>query len=225
MNFGTKIPKGSRSSQMNDRSSAPAPNTTQVDGLDSARRSHASAPAEGFRQLLRSASGTAILQATSNGAGFLAALLLARFLGREAYGRYAFSFAWAGLLALLATLGADRFLVRGIAVYDVHRQWPMMKGLLHRTNQLVVFTSAGIASIGCIVALRWMSPALQVPFCIAMLLVPLTALALLRQGAMQALGRVVSGQLPEYLIRPLIILSGICILRLWGGISYPQLPH
>ena len=55
-----------------------------------------------------------------------------------------------------------------------------------------------------------------------MLLVPLTALTLLRQGAMQAFGRVVSGQLPEFLIRPLLILAGILLLEWLGrGILSP----
>jgi O-antigen/teichoic acid export membrane protein len=39
---------------------------------------------------------------------------------------------------------------------------------------------------------------------------------------MQAIGRVVSGQLPEYLIRPLLIILGICALKLIGdGVLSP----
>ncbi len=170
-----------------------------------------------FRALLRSASGTAVLQATSAAAGYLTALLLARFLGHEGYGLYAFSFAWAGALALVATIGADRYLVRGIAVYEVDRQQQLMKGLLRRANQLVLVTSMAIAVGGCVVAVAWLSPSLRAPFCVAMFLVPLTALTLLRQGAMQAFGRVVKGQVPEFLIRPLLIVAGICALELLGN--------
>jgi O-antigen/teichoic acid export membrane protein len=174
-------------------------------------------PRVGIRQMLMSASGTAVLQAFSNGAGLLTALLLARFLGRYGYGRYAIAFAWASLLAGLATLGLDRYLVRGIAVYEVHEQWQMMKGLLRRANQLVLLTSIIIAVSGVAIGLAWISPALRGPFCVAMLIVPVTALTLLRQGAMQAFGRVVSGQLPEYLIRPLLIIAGIIALKLIGS--------
>jgi O-antigen/teichoic acid export membrane protein len=170
-----------------------------------------------LRQMLRSASGTAVLQGFSNGAGLLTAILLARFLGREDYGRYAYSFAWASFLAVVATLGLDRFLVRGIAGYEVGGQWQLMKGLLRRTNQLVVLTSTTIAAGGCVVALVALSPSLRAPFCVAMAVVPVTAVTFLRQGAMQALGRVVSGQLPEYLIRPLLIIVGIVVLELLGG--------
>lgn len=170
-----------------------------------------------IRQMLMSASGTALLQAFSSGAGLLTALLLARFLGRDGYGRYAIAFTWASLLAGLATLGLDRYLVRGIAVYEVQGQWQMMKGLLRRANQIVILVSAAIAVSGVAVGALWISPTLRGPFCLAMLIVPVTALTLLRQGAMQAFGRVVSGQLPEYLIRPVLIIAGVIVLKLIGG--------
>jgi O-antigen/teichoic acid export membrane protein len=157
------------------------------------------------------------MQIASNGAAFLTALLLARFLGREGYGRYAFSFAWAGFLSLVATIGVDRFLVRGIAVYEVEEKWRLMKGLLRRANQLVLITSVAIALAGCAVAVLWLPASLRELFCVAMVLVPLTALTLLRQGAMQAFGQVVKGQVPEYIIRPLLIVVGICTLEVLGN--------
>jgi O-antigen/teichoic acid export membrane protein len=147
---------------------------------------------------------------------FLLAVLLARFLGSGGYGTYVLAFAWSSLLAVPAILGLNTFLVRGIAVYEVQKRWALMKGLLFRTNQLVLLTSLTIGSCGVVVAAVWLSPSLRVPFCVAMLLIPLTTLTLLRQGAMQAFGHVVSGQLPEYLIRPLLIIVGVAVLELAG---------
>ncbi len=169
-----------------------------------------------LRRLLVSASATGVLQVVSLVLGFATAVLLARFLGAEGYGRYVVALTWANLLMIPAILGLNVFLVRGIAVYQVKEMWSLMKGLLFRTNQLVLLTSTTIALCGAIVAVIWLSPALRGPFCVAMLLVPLTNLTLLRQGAMQAFGRVVRGQLPEYLIRPLLILVGIVVMRVVG---------
>jgi O-antigen/teichoic acid export membrane protein len=146
--------------------------------------------------------------------GFATTVLLARFLGEEGYGRYVFALAWASLLTIPAILGLDRFLVRGIAIYEVRQQWRLMRGLLRRANQFVLFTAMVIMVIGWVIAGVWLSGSLRWPFCVAMLLVPLTSLTLLRQGAMQAVGRVVRGQLPEYLIRPAAILAGIGALEL-----------
>ena len=165
------------------------------------------------KRMLVSASATALLQGGSGVMTFLLAVLLARFLGSVGFGLYSLGYAWSTLLLVPAILGLNTFLVRGIAVYEVKEQWRLMKGLLFRTNQLVLLTSTSIALGGIVVSLLWLSPSFRGPFCVAMLLVPLTALTLLRQGAMQAFGKVVKGQLPEYLIRPLIIIASVVLLE------------
>jgi O-antigen/teichoic acid export membrane protein len=147
---------------------------------------------------------------------FVLSVLLARFLGSGGYGHYAVAFAWATLLGVPATLGLNTYLVRGISVYEVHEQWGRMRGLLLRANQLVLLASTTIAVCGAVAAVTFLSPSFRGPFCVAMLLIPITALTLLRQGAMQAFGRVVTGQLPEYLIRPLLIIVGVVALELVG---------
>jgi O-antigen/teichoic acid export membrane protein len=179
----------------------------------------ATTPRPVMRRMLLSASGSAILQGLSNLIGFGLTVLLARFLGSAGYGSYALAFAWSMFLLIPAILGLNTFLVRGIAVYEVQERWSLMKGLLFRTNQLVLFTSTTIAVGGTIIAVTLLSPSFRGPFCVAMLLVPLTALTLLRQGAMQAFGRVVVGQVPEYLIRPLLIVVGVVTLELAGALT------
>ncbi len=169
-----------------------------------------------IRTMLRSASATAILQGASNGMSFVLSVLLARFLGSSGYGLYALAFAWATFLMIPAILGMDLFLVRGLAVYEVNHQWSLMKGLLQRTNQLVLLTATTIAALGVIAAIGWLSPSFRAPFCVAMLLIPITTLTLLRQGAMRAIGRVVAGQFPEYLIRPILIIAGVLAIEVAG---------
>lgn len=193
----------------------PTAATAARDGIDG--RTTTSRPI--MRRMLLSASGSAILQGLSNLIGFGLTVLLARFLGSAGYGSYALAFAWSMFLLIPAILGLNTFLVRGIAVYEVQERWSLMKGLLFRTNQLVLFTSTTIAVGGTIIAVTLLSPSFRGPFCVAMLLVPLTALTLLRQGAMQAFGRIVVGQVPEYLIRPLLIVAGVVTLELVGALT------
>jgi O-antigen/teichoic acid export membrane protein len=163
--------------------------------------------------LLRMASGTAVLQLSSSGAGFLLSVILARALGRAGYGVYALAIAWSGFLALPAILGFDRFLVRGLAVYVHEQKWALVRGLLRRSNELVLAASCAIAGIA-VIACLFLSPALRIPFALAMLLVPLTNITLVRQSAMQALRQVVRGQLPEFLIKPWVLLVAVGALRL-----------
>lgn len=197
---------------------APATDPT-VDPSGNVDLDTGASPRPSNRRMLVSASATAILQGASGAMTFVLTVLLARFLGSDGYGIYALAFAWSTLLTIPAILGLNTFLVRGIAVYEVHEQWPLMKGLLYRTNQLVLITSTVIAVCGVIAAYIWLSPSFRGPFCVAMLLVPLTALTLLRQGAMQAFGRVVSGQLPEFLIRPLLIILSVAALESVGKLT------
>jgi O-antigen/teichoic acid export membrane protein len=173
-------------------------------------------PGSLVRRMLVSASLTVLLQGASMVMGFATTVVLARTVGGVEYGRYVFALAWASLLAVPAILGLDRFLVRGIAVYEVSEDWGLMRGLLRRTNQLVLAASLTFAACGGIIAMTWLSPALRWPFCLAMLFVPFTTLTLVRQGAMQAVGRVVAGQLPEYLIRPFLTIAGIGALAFVG---------
>jgi O-antigen/teichoic acid export membrane protein len=167
--------------------------------------------------MLRGAAGTMVLRAGSLGMGFIISVILARQLDRGGFGLYALASAWVGLLAVPAVLGLDRFVVRGLARYEVEQRWALAHGLLRRANQLALLASIAIAGVGCLVALIWLSPKLRVPFCVAMALIPITALTLIRQGAMQAMGRVVSGQIPEFLIRPVLILVTVVALTLVGG--------
>jgi O-antigen/teichoic acid export membrane protein len=167
--------------------------------------------------MLRGAAGTIVLQAGSYGMGFVISVVLARYLSTSGYGLYAFASAWVGLLTVPAVLGFDRFLVRGLARYEVEQRWALAHGLLRRANQISLVASTLIAGAGCLVAVIWLSPKLRIPFCVAMALIPIASLTLVRQGAMQAMGRVVSGQLPEYLIRPVLILVGVGVLALVGG--------
>lgn len=170
-------------------------------------------------RLISKAVTTAVLQGMSLALGFVLALALARSLGKDGYGNYVLAIAWAGLLTTPAVLGLDRFLVRGVAVYEVDRNWPLARGLLERTAHTVLLASVVISAIGCLVGLLWMSPSTRGSFCLAMALIPLTALTLLRQGAMQAIGRVVEGQLPQYLIRPVLILLLVLILGAFGQLT------
>jgi O-antigen/teichoic acid export membrane protein len=192
--------------------SDPAVKTAELPQVDPA-----SPKRPAMRRMFLSAFTTAALQGGSSVMGFGTAVLLARFLGSQGYGRYAFTLAWASTLIIPATVGLNRFVVRGVAVYEVQEKWDLMKGLVVRASQVVLIVSLTIAAIGCGVALAWLSPSLRWPFCVAVLLVPLTALTLLRQAIMQALGRVVTGQLPEYLLRPILILLGIGALHVVGG--------
>lgn len=183
---------------------------------DAAVPASAPQPPPVVRRMLFGASATAILQGASSAISFLVAVLLARLLGSTGYGAYAFALAWVSVLTIPAGLGLYRFVVQGVAIYETNERWDLLKGLLLRANTLVLTVSSVIATLGCAVALTTLAPSLRWVFAIGMLLIPINALVILRQGAMQALGRIITAQIPEYLIRPIILLGGVGFLAFAG---------
>jgi O-antigen/teichoic acid export membrane protein len=165
--------------------------------------------------LARGALGTLALQAAYVGLSFSAAIVLARLLGVSGYGAYAFSIAWAGLLGVPAVLGFDRLIVRDVATFVSTGRWSLARGLLRRSNQLVLAFSTCLALLATAAGLAALHKPVREAFAIGMILVPLTALTLLRQASLQGLGRPVLSQLPELLIRPLgmiVVLAAIWLL-------------
>ncbi len=168
------------------------------------------------RAMLVRASATLVLQGFSLATGFVTTVLLAHQLGSLGYGRYAYAIAWASLLTTPAILGLDRFVIRSMAIYELEGRWGLLKGLVRRTNVLVLAASAVVGVLAGLVAILTMDSHLRWTFCLAMLLIPFGALTLLRQGAMQALGQVVKGQFPEFVVRPMVLLVGVGVLILVG---------
>ena len=172
------------------------------------------------RRLTKNAAGSFGLKIASLGLAFVTSVLLARLFGPEGYGLYAYAIAWLFLLQIPAGLGMREIFVREIATYQARSEWRLIRGLLHWANQIVLIVSIGIMLLaaGVFWLLEADSDSQKIfVFWLALLSLPLMALTLLRQGAMQGLHRVVVGQLPELLIQPalFIILLG-CAYLLFG---------
>lgn len=158
--------------------------------------------------LILGALGTFALNITAMGLNFVVVLLLSRFLGASGYGAYASAFAWAGVLSVVSVLGLTSLVVRHAAAYQADASWGLFRGLLRRTNQAVATSSAFaiVAAALAGLAIYHGRPELLHPFLVALALVPLIALTSLRQAAMQGLGRVVAGRIPETIVAPLLFI-------------------
>jgi O-antigen/teichoic acid export membrane protein len=165
--------------------------------------------------LVRSAFGTLTLQAAYVALSFSTVVLLARLLGVSGYGAYAFSIAWAGLFGVPAVLGFDRLIVRDVATYAANERWGSVRGLLRLSNRLVLLVATCLALCAGVAGLSVLQNPVRATFTIGMILVPLTAMTLLRQASLQGLGRPVQSQFPELFVKPIIltvILGAIWLL-------------
>lgn len=154
---------------------------------------------------------------------FVVALLLSRLLGPEEYGAYSFALAWALLLSVPAMLGLSQLVVREVATYRVRGDWRRVRGLLRRGNQAVLAASFAVCvtSAALFFALGWPEPPFFEPTIAALALVPVLTLVAVRQSAMQGLGAVVLGRVPEALVAPMLLIVLVLAFEaaLPGGIS------
>jgi len=140
------------------------------------------------------------------GAEFACVLLLARLLGVEAYGRFAFAMSLVAIAVVPAMFGFDRLLIREVAASRVAYAWDSMKGLLVRAAQVTALASLVIVCVLTLVARRYQAvdAEMAVAFAFAAALVPMIAFVRLQQAALQGLGHVPVGLAAESLIQPLI---------------------
>lgn len=168
-------------------------------------------------RLMQSILGSTGLKAVQLVLGTAVTILLARALGPEEYGVYAFALSLVTLLAIPAQMGLPTLVVREVAKYQAQERWNLLRGLLLRANQAVLVLSLLIGFAAAVVAWALARQATETQFATfawALLLLPLLALGDLRGAALRGLRRVVQGQVPERLLRPglLILLSGLVVL-------------
>jgi O-antigen/teichoic acid export membrane protein len=134
--------------------------------------------------------------------------VLARFLGAEDFGAYAWALSWMMILRVVVTLGYDLLLVREAAVLAPNGNWTQLRGLVRRCTQTVIGVSLVAlpvtAAIGAVVA----GPESKQfeALAIGLLGLPLLSLITMRQALAQGLSRVTTSRLPEDLAYPVTFL-------------------
>ena len=176
-------------------------------------------PSAGLRRhLSRAASATVLIRFANLGISLGVGVLLARLMGAQGYGVYAFAMALVGMLGIPATLGLPNLIVRETAVYCHESRYTLLRGLLRRADQFILATSLLLAP-----ALWWLGvhslggqQGGQVMFLGAALL-PLAALTAVRGSALRGLNRIVASQVPDQLLRPGALLLGTATVFLFAG--------
>lgn len=179
------------------------------------------------QQLLRGGMGSLGTKMIHTLLAFGLAVLLARVLGPEGYGNYAFAFAVITLLAIPAHAGLPPLIVRETAKAGAKRDWAMMKGLWLWSNRFIAVVSLGVvAAVGFALLFgeQWFGGERRSTLLAGLLLVPSIALGLSKSAALRGLGKVVIGQLPDNIVRPgsLLILLVAAMWLVPGIATNPQ---
>lgn len=158
---------------------------------------------------MHAARGSALLRVLAIGASTATSVLLARALGPQSYGTYAYVFAIITFLALPAQVGIPTLLVRETAKAQAHEDWPRLKGLWAWSNRTILITSGVIAATAAVLLLMSgarTDEAFRWTLLSGLLLVPLIALGNARGAALIGLRLIVRGQLPESVLRPVFLV-------------------
>lgn len=149
------------------------------------------------------------LRIASTGLAFATSFVLARLLGLAGYSTYALALEWLTFLTVPTALGMDRFMVREVAVYRARAQWPELRGFLRWGNLAVLAASLAAAGAGALLVTFFVPDrnGLRLSLYLALAALPLTSLTTLRQAAMRGFDRIVGGQWPELILRPLLVLA------------------
>lgn len=154
--------------------------------------------------------------------GFGAQILLAKLLGATHFGEYAYALAWLNIMVLLAKVGFDTSSVRYVPQYSVRQQWSLLKGLLVRTTQTIIFSSFLVCLV-CASLILGFKESFSVDqvsvFWVATLCLPFLALNGLRQSTLRGFKKIFYAEFPDRVFRPLVLMTALGLYALFFGDS------
>ena len=149
------------------------------------------------------------------GISFLVQILLARKLGSEQFGLYAYVMGWMALALLPAKLDFDSAATRFVGAYAGNGEWDLLNGFLRRGAQVVLTASVIVGCIAALGMVTWrflQGRAVEPLFWAACALLPLTALMLYAANVLQGFRLVSASQFPTVVLRPVLFGLGVLVL-------------
>ena len=160
-------------------------------------------------QLLRGGSGALILKVVNIVLTLGLSVVLTRALGVELFGIYTYIFAVITLLAVPAQFGMTTLIVRETVRSEANKDWNLLRGLWRWSNITASIISILLIII-CILYAKFISNNDTLTdgnaFLYATIAIPFIALSSLRSASLQGLRKIVQSQLPESIIRPLLLI-------------------
>lgn len=160
------------------------------------------------RKIIKSFIGVGTMKLLSLPIGVMSSVILARTLGPEKFGQYAFIMALLPLIVLPVNGGLAQLLIREVATYVQSKSWSLYQGVVNAAHSWVVFFTI-ITLSGYFVLSEWLNliPThgkwLLLPVAIA--IVPFKGLAAVRRGTIKGLGMPTYAELPSQLMHPVLV--------------------
>jgi O-antigen/teichoic acid export membrane protein len=145
---------------------------------------------------------------------FLGQILLARCVGIEAFGTYSYVVSWVSVLALAATVGTDRLLIRFVSEYRQRAEYSKIVPLLRWSARLAGAGAAAAAAMFLLVGALLAPPSGErhAVLVLSALAIPVAVAAALIEGTLRGLGSQIASMLPNRLLRPASFVAGMLLL-------------
>lgn len=162
--------------------------------------------------LAKAIAGTFSIRLLNIGLAYLVSLLLARILGADGYGSYIYGLSVVGFLQIPTMLGTNSLVTREVAVYKTQEQWGLAKGITRWVKLNIIVVSLLTTAISGVIF--WLyQDSFQIDsiyvILLGLLVLPISNLLKISESQLGALGHIVKSQLPEVIIRPLIMISAL----------------
>lgn len=172
-----------------------------------------------------SAVGSLIIKFLSALFAFLSSVILARLLGVEAFGIYVLAFTTVILLSIPVALGLPLLITRYVSKYEVEGNKAAIRGLLIKSNQVVLLVTVIVVGISFLLYELWwknLDKVLVETIWYSFILLPLLALGSLRAAALRGLRYIILGQLPDTLLRNFLLCVGMLLYYFLDYTLTPQ---
>jgi O-antigen/teichoic acid export membrane protein len=174
----------------------------------------------GGKRLAASSLSALMIYGTGAALSYASQVLIARIIGAESFGIYAYVFAWVTMLGYLATLGFHVSLLRFIPAYRAVDEWPLVHGITRYSQRRAALAGLGIVAIGSgIIAARFdaIRPELALTFLIGILTVPIVSQHLISASLVRSFGGIARALAPERVVRDGVLLAVVALLA-WSGL-------
>lgn len=159
---------------------------------------------------------TFTVRVLSAGLALLMQIALARWMGAFEYGIYVAVWVWALILSLITSLGLPSAVLRFIPQYAAEGQLEHLRGILRSSRIVTLTVTTAFAILGGAVA--WSAREMMVenhfivPILLAAVCLPMMALTEVQDGIARVHDWGDLAHLPPYLLRPLLIFTGMALI-------------
>jgi O-antigen/teichoic acid export membrane protein len=164
--------------------------------------------------LVRAVAGSGLVQLVAMVGTFVVGIQLARGLGPATYGRYGIALAIVTLMMVPGSLGTPKFVTREVASALALKDWPRLFGVIRWANRTCIVASlvVSVVTVAIAAGLARHSRETSIAILVGTPTILLLTLATVRTGALQGLHEVVRGQIPTFLVRPLVFSALLFLL-------------